>query len=172
MLEQPSLTFVTYDVDSINASVEKTAGNIMAVLRQSRKGVKDLELPRVIAWSMLVASCLIQASTGRSEKTGRRHSGHATLRNHQLSIGRVGQLVTIIHKHMTRPEVLKAGDVQVSVKAAGMDVEDLYVLAGKIDTRDGTSTSEYAGVVERVVSGVKLLQPGGRVMVMAPDYDF
>ena len=174
VLEQPSLTFITYDVDNISASVEKTAANIIAVLRQSQsQGVKDLEFIQsegVVHVSRFVPDDSLNESF-------RKKQGEATVdvplseaKPAQLSIGRVGQFDTIYFKQITNPEVLRAGDVQVGVKSVGVNAKDLYVLAGKVDTRDGTSTLEYAGVVERVGSGVTSVQIGDRVVVMAPSY--
>ena len=173
MLEQPSLTFMTYDVDSINTSVEKTAENIIAVLRQSQEGAKDLEFIQsdgVVHVSRFVPDESINQSFRKKQGEDTVGMPLSEAKTAQLSIGRVGQFDTIYFKQITSPEVLRAGDVQVSVKAVGMNAKDLYVLAGKVDTRDGTSTLEYAGVIERVGSAVKSLQPGDRVVVMAPSY--
>lgn len=48
--------------------------------------------------------------------------------------------------------------------------QDLYVLAGKVDTKDGTCTLEYSGVVTKVGTGVTNLAPNDRVVVMAPGH--
>ena len=173
VLEQPSLTFITFDVDSISASVEKTADNIIAVLRQSNEGVKDLEFVQndgVVHVSRFVPDDGLNESFRKKQGDDTVDMPLSEAKPAQLSIGRVGQFDTTYFKQVTSPEVLRAGDVQVGVKSVGMNAKDLYVLAGKVDTRDGTSTLEYAGVVERVGSGVKSVQTGDRVVVMAPSY--
>lgn len=173
MLEQPSLTFMTYDVDSISASVEKTAHNMIAVLRQSQQSIKDFEFIQcdgVVHVSRFVPDDGLNESFRKKQGEDTVDMPLSNVNTAQLTIGRVGQFDTIFFKQVTLPEVLRAGDIQVGVKAVGINAKDLYVLAGKVDTRDGTSTLEYAGVIERVGSEVKSLQPGDRVVVMAPSY--
>lgn len=66
----------------------------------------------------------------------------------QLTIDRVGHFNTIYFKQYSYSDIIKPRDVKVEVKAVGVNTKDLYVLGGKVDTRDGTSTLEYSGVIE------------------------
>jgi NADPH:quinone reductase-like Zn-dependent oxidoreductase len=50
------------------------------------------------------------------------------------------------------------------------DSQDLYVLSGRIDTKDSTSCLEFSGVVTRTGAGVSGFVPGDRVVAMAPNH--
>ena len=89
----------------------------------------------------------------------------------QLAFSRPGQFDSVYFKQISIPQGLNDQDVQVDVKAVGMNAKDIYVLAGKVDTKDTTCTLEFSGVVEKEVGlGVTDIKSGGRVVVMAPGH--
>ena len=173
MLEQPSLKFYTFDVDSIHIQPERTASNIMAVLEQPRDGAKDYEFiqaENVVHVSRFVPDDSLNNSFREKQGDETVEMALSAIKPAQLTLDRVGHFDTIYFKQITNPETLRPDDVQVEVKAVGLNAKDLYVLGGKVDTKDGTSTLEYCGVVERVGSAVIRLKPGDRVLVMAPSF--
>lgn len=46
--------------------------------------------------------------------------------------------------------------------------QDLYVLSGRIDTKDASCSVEHCGVIQKVGSSVQNFQVGDTVVAMAP----
>ncbi|KAB2571603.1 Highly reducing polyketide synthase easB [Lasiodiplodia theobromae] len=89
----------------------------------------------------------------------------------KLSIQKVGLMDTICFQELSElPTAPPAGFVDIETKAASLNAKDVYALAGKVQTKNGTSGLEFAGVVKAIGSGVDCLQPGDRVVVLAPNY--
>ena len=88
----------------------------------------------------------------------------------RLAILRVGLMDTI---HFRQEQELSsmppAGFVDVDVKAVSLNVKDIYVLSGKVETKRGTSAIEFSGVIKRVGPAVIGLGVGDRVVVLAPN---
>ena len=55
----------------------------------------------------------------------------------------------------------------MDIKAVGINVKDIYILAGKVNTKDTIYTLEFSGVVKKEVGlGVTDIKLGGRVIIM------
>lgn len=79
---------------------------------------------------------------------------------------RPGNLANMQLREFNLPEP-SAGEVQVAVRAVGLNFADLFAIWGlyKAAPKDEfTPGLEYAGTVERVGEGVSHLRPGARVM--------
>ena len=172
MLEQPSLQFFTFDLDTIDIEPEKTASNIIAVLKQGQDDFKDYEFVQsrgVIHVSRFVPDDALNESFREKQGDDTVKMSLSEAKPVQLTLDRVGQFDTI-HFKQIHSEDPRPGEVQVEVKAVGMNAKDLYVLGGKVDTKDGTSTLEFSGVIEKIGHGVTNFRPGDRVVVMAPSF--
>lgn len=88
----------------------------------------------------------------------------------QISIKNPGQFDTIYFKQIKPPETLRTCEVQIEVKAIGLNAKDFYALGGKVDTKEASCTLEYSGTAERAGPNVSGVTPGDRVVVMAPSY--
>ncbi|KAL6719446.1 hypothetical protein ACLMJK_003686 [Lecanora helva] len=172
MLEQPSLRFFTFNLDTIDIEPEKTASNIIAVLEQGHGNFKDYEFVQsggMVHVSRFVPDDSLNEPFREKQGDDVMEMALSAAKPAQLTIDRVGQFDSI-HFKQIHSETPKAGEVQVEVKAVGMNAKDLYVLGGKVDTKDGTSTLEFSGIVEKTGYGVTELRPGDRVVVMAPSF--
>lgn len=74
----------------------------------------------------------------------------------QISIKNPGQFDTIYFKQIKLPETLRASEVQVEVKAIGLNAKDFYALGGKVDSKEASCTLEYSGI-----AAIQLAQPAG-----------
>ena len=88
----------------------------------------------------------------------------------RLAISKVGLMDTIyFHQEQGLSSMPSAGFVDVDVKAVSLNAKDIYVLSGKVETKEGTSAIEFSGVVRRVGPAVIGLEVGDRVVVLAPN---
>ncbi|KAJ5636925.1 reducing type I polyketide synthase 10 [Penicillium longicatenatum] len=87
----------------------------------------------------------------------------------QLSLDQPGQFGGIYFQQVAPPPTLAPGDVQVQVKAVGLNAKDLYSLAGKVNTPNTICTLVFSGVIERIGDSVEALHVGDRVIVIASD---
>lgn len=89
----------------------------------------------------------------------------------RLAIDKVGRTDTIyfqmLREHPTEPPT---GFVDISVKAVGLNAKDVYTLGGHVETRLGTTSCEFSGIVTAVATDVTNVQPGDRVVVMLPSH--
>ncbi|KAK8102456.1 hypothetical protein PG984_015602 [Apiospora sp. TS-2023a] len=189
MLEQPSLRFMVYDVDNTHdnhnnnkttAAVDRTAHNLVRVLTSSQTPGSDSEYVEsggVVHIARFVPDTKINAMFRLAQ--GANEAAETTLgamagQPMQLAIAHPGQFDSIHFRAVEPPapsdEGLAADEIRVSVKAVGLNAKDLYVLAGKVDTPQGTCALEFAGVVEAVGTAVHDLAEGDRVVVMAPNH--
>jgi len=175
MHEQPSLQFLTFDVDDTTSKHEETARNIVSVLAQAfEEPVPDFEYVQqggTLHISRFVAEDDLN-------KNFRQKQGSETVSLPlekaspcRIKIERPGQFDTIyFSKETPNLEDVKPGWVEIDVKSVGLNAKDLYSLGGKVDTKGATCTLEYSGIVLRIGSGVSSLSPGDRVMAEAPGH--
>jgi hypothetical protein len=173
MMGQPSLRFLTFDVDNIQRRTNRTTGNIASVLKRSADGLHDyeyIERDGVVHTRRFIPDH--QLNDFFRQKQGAESIGLpiSVAKPAQISIKNPGQFDTIYFKQIKLPETLRAGEVQVEVKVIGLNAKDFYALGGKVDTKESSCTLEYSGIVERVRPNVSSVTPGGRVVVMAPSY--
>ncbi|KAK4508593.1 hypothetical protein PRZ48_002332 [Zasmidium cellare] len=172
MFEQPSLRFINYDIDNIDVHTDTTAENIVSVVQQA-DALNDFEFVQkdgIVHISRFVPDDKINHSFRtqqglEAESMSLRAAGPV-----QIGIETPGKFDAIYWTQIQIPHALAPSDVQVSVKALGVNAKDVYALGGKLDTPDAACSLECCGVVERVGSAVSHVQPGDRVVVMAPGH--
>ncbi|TAQ85507.1 hypothetical protein B7494_g6164 [Chlorociboria aeruginascens] len=172
MMEQPSLTFITFDIDNISAAPIPTAKNIVAVLSENQY-LQDFEFVQrsgVVHVSRFVPDDSLNSAFRQKQGNEELRMSLRDAQPVQLSIAEAGNFDSIHFRQITLPRVLEPGKVQVAVKRVGLNAKDYYVLGGKTETRNATCMLEFCGVVERVGEEVKTLSAGDHVVVMAPSY--
>ncbi|KAK0634886.1 polyketide synthase-like protein [Bombardia bombarda] len=193
MLEQPSLCFVTLDVGAPASAlgvnnIHTTCANVVRALELTASSssaasneTKDKEFiqhngllhisrfgPDLDVNSLFCRRLEPQTQT-------QKHGGAiqkaplATARPAQLAIETVGVTDTIHFKQAREPPTsIPPGWATVVVRAVSLNAKDVYALNGRVETRLATTMLEFSGVVAEVGSGVSHLQPGDRVVVLAP----
>ncbi|KAH8657723.1 polyketide synthase [Xylariales sp. PMI_506] len=174
MLEQPSLHFMVYDVDSASRDPTHTAHNLVSVLTASQTAGSDseyVEKQGVVHVARFVPDTQLNSLFRLAQGT---ETINTTLGDApgpiQLAVGHPGQFDSLHFREIEQPKTLGENEIRVTVKAVGLNAKDLYVLAGKVDTPDATCALEFAGVIEQVGSAVDDLAQGDRVVVMAPSH--
>ena len=173
MIEQPSLKFYTYDIDDISIEPYRTASNLLAVLTQTCDSIADFEFIQkdgIAHISRFTPDDILNEIFRIKQGSKAIQKPLAKARPVQLHIDRAGQFDTIHFKQIELPKGLEPHQVQIKVKAIGLNAKDFYVLGGKVDTTNATCTLEYCGIVEKIGNAVRNLTCGDRVVVMAPGH--
>ena len=175
VLEQPSLRLFTFDIDDAELDSSSSIENIIATLEDLHSDeIPDSETVQKngLAYISRFVPEEIMNATFR-QKLGDK----ATLKPlgqtkpARLTIKSLGQFDTLAFKQdALGSSELRSDFVEVDVKSVGLNAKDVFVYSGKVDTRGGTSSLECAGVITRIGSKVSTLQPGDRVVVMAPGH--
>ncbi|RYO93374.1 hypothetical protein DL762_001073 [Monosporascus cannonballus] len=171
MVEQPALKFVTFDVDDIHTKVELTSRNIINTLLRSSIGGEDREFVQkdgVVHISRYAPDDGLNELFGQKQGLQARRMTLEEANNVQLAIGVDGQLDSLFFKQIPASQALGPDDVEVEVRAVGLNAKDYFAVMGRVDTRDATCTLEHCGIVRRTGSSVEALRAGDRVVVMAP----
>ena len=171
MAENPTTKFVVVDLDSTREDLDLTIPNLMTVLARSSTMGSDLEYLQkegILHISRILpdtaANDIFRAKKTQEPKaTALQFAGRA-----ELSIRELGQFDTLEYVQAPDLEEIPEDNVEVLVKAAGLNAKDLYTLSGKIETIDGTCSCEFAGVVTRVGSSVTSFAVGDRIVSSAP----
>lgn len=88
----------------------------------------------------------------------------------RLSIEQVGLLDTLYFQQIAKPfEEIPQGYVDIAVKAVSLNAKDIYTMTGRAETKTGTSSVEFGGIITAVGPGVEHLQPGDRVAAQMPN---
>jgi NADPH:quinone reductase-like Zn-dependent oxidoreductase/malonyl CoA-acyl carrier protein transacylase len=172
MMEQPSLRFFAYDVDNIDINRVRTARNVVSVFKRSPTALPDfeyIERDGIVHVSRFVPDDLLNEAFRQNQGAETVELPLIEAQPAQISIKSPGQFDTLFFKQINLPE-LGTGQVQIGVKAVGLNAKDFYALGGKIDTRNACCTLEHCGIVEKIGSGVTDLAVGDRVVVMAPGF--
>nr|APX43996.1 polyketide synthase [Pestalotiopsis microspora] len=178
MLEQPSLKFSVLDIGPIDATttnVQSTCCNITMALTQESK-VNDKEfvqkdglmyISRFVSYPTfndMFERCLTGSGRVKLEPLG-------SVLPAKLAISSCGQLDSIHYEQLTEPNLPVPADyIEVEVMAFSINAKDVYALNGRVETRAATIGNEFSGVVKSVGPNVSRLQPGDRVVVMAPNH--
>ncbi|KAJ5672571.1 polyketide synthase [Penicillium longicatenatum] len=173
MLEQPALQFLTYDIDDPNNDPSRTAHNIFDVILGLDGALADYEYVEkngVVHISRFTPDNDLNSAFRQKQGSEKVDLSLQQARPVQIALDQPGQFDEIYFKQIELPGTLAPKEVQIQVKAVGLNAKDLYVLAGKVDTPNATCTLEYSGIVERVGAEVKDLHVGDRVVVMAPGH--
>ena len=175
VLEQPSLRFFTYDLESPEQKMEASVTNILASVHDLHDNdCKDLE---IVENNGIPYTQRFVPEEGLNSTFRQKQGKRAAIRTFgeakpaRLTIRSLGQFDTLAFA----PELDIAPDlnpdtVEVDVKSIGLNAKDVYVYSGKVDTRDATTSLECAGVVTRVGAAVESLKAGDRVVSMAPGH--
>ncbi|KAL7624846.1 hypothetical protein AAE478_004060 [Parahypoxylon ruwenzoriense] len=176
MLEQPSLRWSILDVGSINNLHLNSPAICESVIRTltTYEHVDDKEF--IQRDDLLYTSrfgpdfginTLFRRRVGEQEPIEK--TPLSTVGLARLSIGRPGVTDTLhlqqVREVTTTPP---SGFIDVSTRAVSLNAKDIYAMSGQAETRAGTAALEFAGTVTAVGPEVESLQPGDRVVVMAP----
>ncbi|CAG8973482.1 hypothetical protein HYALB_00011077 [Hymenoscyphus albidus] len=175
MLEQPSLKFITLDLDSPQQSMDTmlTINKFLQDAHQSDPTDFEFVLQREI---LHVSRMVPEENMNRTfrEKQGEipKLTSLKDAKPARLAIGTVGQFDSLFFKE-ERPDIspLPAGTLEIEVKSVGLNAKDFYALAGKVETKDAGCKLECSGVVTRVArENINRLAVGDRVVVMSPGH--
>ncbi|KAF2877547.1 KR domain-containing protein [Massariosphaeria phaeospora] len=174
MLEQPSLRFSVLDVEDPKHSPLQTARNVSFILSQLlHESDPDLEyvesegVMHVSRWEPeeQLNDTFMSKQADRTVEMALKDTGNCS-----LQIQRPGQFDTIYFKANEFRDVLPDDYVEIDVKSVGLNAKDLYVLGGKVDTKNVTCSCECAGVLISRGTKVQGLEVGDRVVCLAPGH--
>ncbi|CAG8910253.1 unnamed protein product [Penicillium egyptiacum] len=173
MLEQPALQFLTYDIDNPSKDPKQSAHNIAHAILDLDGTLSDYEYVEkdgVVHVSRFTPDNDLNLAFRQKQGSEKVELSLQEARPVQIALDQPGRFDDIYFKQIEIPTALAPKEVQVQVKAVGLNAKDLYVLAGKVDTPNATCTLEYSGIVERIGVEVEELHIGDRVVVMAPGH--
>ncbi|KAJ8127949.1 hypothetical protein O1611_g5687 [Lasiodiplodia mahajangana] len=172
-MEQPSLKFYTYDIDEPeNADARATAQSLISVLNQ-RSLKLDMEFSQrqgVVHVSRFVPDEGVNDAFRNKQGLEPSMLSLGEVKDVRLTIERPNQFDTIYFKEQELPLSIPPSHIRIKVASVGVNAKDFYVLAGRVDTPDGTCQLECAGTVEQVGSSVTDFAVGDRVVAMAPTH--
>lgn len=174
--ENPQLVFVTLAVESTGAGLQEHVVTIMRVLNATISHMKDrsfepeyvqksglLQISRIVEANYLDRQVSSQLSPKQRKVQDFGESPHLTLSLE--SPGLLDSLVFVEDEKAAKP--LAANEIEIEVRAVGLNFMDLLVALGKLDTRTFMG-GECAGIVTR--SGEKAeFNVGDRVAMMNLD---
>ncbi|KAI1081301.1 polyketide synthase-like protein [Whalleya microplaca] len=178
MLEQPSLRFSVMDVGNIKNSHSYTQSTCQNVV-QALIPYHDLDDKEFMQQDGLLYISRFGPDFDRNLAFRRRlekdepkqvctiaEAGQA-----HLSIDKVGLGDSMYFQQVCVPSTAPpAGFVDVAVKAVSLNAKDIYAMGGRVETRGGTTSLEFSGIVTAVGPDVVDLREGDRVVVMAPNH--
>ncbi|KAL2824216.1 hypothetical protein BDW59DRAFT_147657 [Aspergillus cavernicola] len=169
-LEQPSLKFYTYDLDSPDADVGNTAQRLISVLNQPgwKADLEFVQRKGVVHVSRFVPDDGFNAAFRNKQGLEPSMMPLGDVGEVELSLSEVGQFDTIFFRQSEATPALQPQEVRIKVAAVGLNAKDYYVLAGRVDTPNATCQLECAGTVVQVGAGVSQFHVGDRVVAMAP----
>ncbi|KAI0402748.1 polyketide synthase-like protein [Xylaria palmicola] len=177
-VEQPSLRLAIIDIGTLGAfsSDPQASGEGLIRALSSFKDDEDNEF--VVSDGLLHISRFEPDTTINSvfrNRTSRESARRGKLPLSEagparLSIGNVGLTDTMYFQQLREPSAHPPqGYIDVQVKAVSLNAKDVYTMSGHVETRTGTSSLEFSGVVTAVGPGVQDLEPGDRVVVINPN---
>ncbi|KAI1873001.1 uncharacterized protein JN550_003875 [Neoarthrinium moseri] len=178
MLEQPSLHFSVMDIGRIGTSLSDTrttCNNIIRSLLRYTDG-NDKEFTQkdgLLYVSRFVPDMkLNELFCRRLENIERvKHEPLHQTAPARLDISQVGHIDSLHYQELREPLTrLPAGFIDVEVKAFSLNAKDVYALNGRVETKTATIGCEFSGIVQSVGLEVTGLEPGDRVVVMAPNH--
>ncbi|RYP54379.1 hypothetical protein DL768_000796 [Monosporascus sp. mg162] len=176
MLEQPSLRFSTLDVGPADkVDMSSTCENLSRALA-ARYATDDTEFIQV--GPLLYVSrfapdpdlnALFRERLG--QENSRTTATLAEIAPVRLSIGQVGMTDTMHFQQLSEPpSPPPAGYVDVDLRAISLNAKDIYAMSGRVETRASTTALDFSGVISAVGPDVTHLQPGDRVVGLAPNH--
>ncbi|KAI2643562.1 reducing type I polyketide synthase 10 [Xylaria nigripes] len=172
-MEQPSLRFYTFDIDEPkNADVDVTAKNLISVLyqRNSKLDMEFFQRKNVVHVSRFVPDEQINEAFRNKQGLEPSMLTIGEVQDFRLNIERPSQFDTIYFKEQKPESSIPPTHIRMKVASVGMNAKDFYVLAGRVDTPDGTCQLECSGTIDQVGSAVTGFAVGDRVVAMAPTH--
>ncbi|KAK3936136.1 hypothetical protein QBC46DRAFT_296752 [Diplogelasinospora grovesii] len=172
-MEQPSLKFYTYDIDEPEADVQATAQHLVSVLNQQQTSKPDMEFAQiegVVHVSRFTPDDGVNMAFRNKQGLEPSTLSLCDARDVRLTIERASQFDTVFFRQQEAPSSISPTHVRIEVASVGVNAKDYYVLAGRVDTPDGTCQLECAGTVVQVGSEVTGFSVGDRVVAMAPSH--
>ncbi|KAI1813021.1 reducing type I polyketide synthase 10 [Poronia punctata] len=171
-MEQPSLKFYTYDVDSPQVDVDATAQNIISVLNQDspRPDMEFAQQNGTVHVSRFVPDDGVNMMFRNKQGLEPVMSTVAEAGDVRLAIEKPSQFDSIFFKQQQAPSTVPAGSIRIKVASVGINAKDFYVLAGKVETQDATCQLECTGTVVGVGPDVTGYCIGDPVVAMAPTH--
>ncbi|KAI0392744.1 reducing type I polyketide synthase 10 [Xylariaceae sp. FL0594] len=173
-MEQPSLKFYTYDVDTPDTDVDVTVQYLISVLNQDspRPDMEFVQQGSTVHVSRMVpddgVNTLFRNRLGLEPVT----AALAEVGDVRLAIEKPNQFDSIFFKQLppTSSSQIPPDSIRFKVAAVGINAKDFYVLAGKVETQDATCQLECTGIVVAVGSAVTEFAVDDRVVAMAPTH--
>ncbi|KAK8061157.1 hypothetical protein PG997_015378 [Apiospora hydei] len=173
-LEQPSLRFCVLDIGRIETStswLQRTCHNVVQVMTPHRQ-FDDKEFVQKGS-SLYINRFRPEPSLNSTfrHRIGDEFTRQTTLAEAapaRLAIAQPGLNDSIYFQQEPTPWTSPPppGFVDVDVKAVSLNAKDVYVLAGRAETRGGTTMLEFAGVVAAAGPDIGHVRPGDRVLVV------
>ncbi|KAH8427718.1 uncharacterized protein LDX57_005428 [Aspergillus melleus] len=173
MLEQPSLSFYTLDMDG-KTTPDITAKHIAFILYQSVLS-PHIDYEFVERNGLLYISRFLPdyASNDRFQQTQGKHIKQMELKDAGdcgLFLQGASQVHSLCFKQSPGLAQLKSDNVEVEVIAHAINAQDSQVIHSKAETKKSTCGTAFTGIVKGVGSSVAGLAPGDHVAVMAPNH--
>lgn len=175
MLEQPSLRFVILDIGKQDAlTSEDLSFRIFQNLEQVMVPSSDEDDKEFIVNNDMIHISRFVPDSELNTLFCRRIGlqqfpmalGEVDLA--RLGIQKPGQMDTIHFQQVIEPKTdPSSGFIDVEVKAVSLNAKDIYALSGNLETRHGTTSCEYSGIVTAAALDSDF-KPGDRVVVLSP----
>ncbi|KAF7863846.1 hypothetical protein EAF04_006811 [Stromatinia cepivora] len=176
MLEQPSLRFTVYDIGPV--SLLSTASNF-SYIERILTVYEDFDDKEFIQVNGILYTSRFGPDFGVNAEFRKRMGEQdpvekaplSTVGPAQLSIGKPGVTDSLHFQQICEASTTPpAGFIDVAIKAVSLNAKDIYTMSGHVETKGGTCSLEFCGVVTAVGPKVDNLALGDRVVVMAPNY--
>lgn len=180
MLEQPSMRFSVVDIGrhcDFGSNISSTCENLLrAFVAQDEMDDKEfIQRDGLLYISRFGPDAdLNRLFRLRLEEKGKVQTYEDTLESVgacRFAVGTPGNADSIYFQQICEPPTeIPSGTVEIRIKAVGLNAKDVYNLHGKLDIRGATTACEFSGEVVAVGPDVEHVQPGDRVVAMAPNY--
>ncbi|RDA83527.1 hypothetical protein CP532_4154 [Ophiocordyceps camponoti-leonardi (nom. inval.)] len=179
MLEQPALRFTTLDIgiaDMTKPDIATSTCNSVSSALTSTCTMDDTEFIQLrgLLHVSRFAPALDLNSLFRQRCREDEPVKTATLAEiapAKLSIGQVGMTDTMHFQQIAEPPTRPGmGFVDVDLRAISLNAKDVYAMNGRVETRAATTALDFGGIVSAVGPDVTHLQPGDRVVGLAPNH--
>ncbi|KAF6220300.1 hypothetical protein HO133_003432 [Letharia lupina] len=173
MLERPALKMPVLDLDNTTLDLAISAQNVVLVLRQAMHSPSPESEYRqqdgVLHISRLTPDRLVNQQFRQTKNAELASKSLESAGNCQLNIRDVGQIDTLHFKQQpAAASELPEGNLEVQVKAIGLNAKGYYAVSSRTDTKNSTFALEFSGIVTRTASNNSKFMPGDRIVVMAP----
>lgn len=172
VLEQPSLKFYTFDLDTSEPDVTTTIERLLSTLNQDsiQPDFEFVQRRNIVHVSRFVPDDGVNAAFRSKQGLQTTELALGEAGNVRLDIKNVGQFDTLYFKQQEVEPAIPSDHVRLQVASAGINAKDFYLLAGKVEVPNATSSIEYSGTVVEVGAEVTGFARGDRVVVMAPSH--